>query len=129
MSTEKFEAWAIVELFGHQRCAGRISEALGGETFIRVDIPRAGADPFYTRLFGKGAIYCINICEEATARAFAGRMSEPLAPYTALPAPAPQTEKPGEIAGRYQSAASAATSGHDDDDDPFDDELDEAHTY
>lgn len=33
MSTQPtFQAWAIVELFGHQRCAGRISEqTIGGE--------------------------------------------------------------------------------------------------
>lgn len=73
MSTEKFEAWAIVELFGHQRVAGRVSEqAIGGETFVRVDIPRvdefAEVGEFYTRLFGKGAIYAINITDEKAAR-------------------------------------------------------------
>lgn len=73
MSTDKFEAWAIVELFGHQRVAGRVSEqAIGGETFVRVDIPRvdefAEVDEFYTRLFGKGAIYCINVTDERAAR-------------------------------------------------------------
>lgn len=26
MSEATFAAWAIVELFGHQRCAGKISE-------------------------------------------------------------------------------------------------------
>ena len=67
MSEEKFEAWAIVELFGHQRVAGRITEqVIGGETFIRVDIPKG--EGFFTRMFGKGAIYCINITDEAAAR-------------------------------------------------------------
>lgn len=86
-TTPSFQAWAIVELFGHQRCAGRISEqTIGGETFIRVDIPKSDGSE-YTRLFGKGAIYCINICEEATAREYASRTYAPLQPYTSLPAP------------------------------------------
>lgn len=89
-NTEKFAAWAVVELFGHQRVAGRISEqAIGGETFLRGDIPKDGSE--YTRLFGKGAIYCINVCEEATARQYAEAVSPPLRAYTALPAPEPNS--------------------------------------
>lgn len=88
MSEAAFTAWAIVELFGRQVTAGRISEqTIGGETFLRLDIPRAEGGE-YTRLFGKGAIYAINICEEDTARAYATRTRPPLQPYTALPAPA-----------------------------------------
>lgn len=38
--SEKFEAWGIVELMGHQRVAGRLSEQpLGGGNLLRVDIP------------------------------------------------------------------------------------------
>lgn len=118
MSTEKFEAWAIVELFGHQRTAGRLSEqAIGGETFLRVDVPRA--EGFYTRMFGKGAIYCINVCEETVARSFAMRIPEPLQPYVALPAPSPEAEDPEQIAGRYESEAASNRRGASDD---FDDD-------
>jgi hypothetical protein len=99
---QPFHAWAIVELFGHQRCAGRLSEqTIGSETFIRVDIPRrAGGE--YTRLFGKGAIYCINICEESAARNYATQAHEPLQPYTALPAPAdsPDPDSPAGLSFR-----------------------------
>jgi hypothetical protein len=81
MTTETLEAWAIVELFGHQRVAGRISDhAFGGETFVRVDIPKDGS--YYTRLFGKGAIYCINLTDEAAARAAANAfVSKPTYAY------------------------------------------------
>lgn len=86
-TTEKFEAWAVVELFGHQRVAGRISDqAIGGESFIRVDIPRGEGS--YTRLFGKSAIYAINLCDEPTARGYAAHVPAPLQAFTALPAPA-----------------------------------------
>lgn len=89
MSTQeptKFEAWAVVELFGHQRVAGRLCEqAIGGETFLRVDVPASSGHQEYSRLFGKGAIYCINLCDEATARAAAAYQRPPLQAYQPLP--------------------------------------------
>jgi hypothetical protein len=40
---ETFEEWALLELFGHQRLAGRVTEQqLGGASFVRVD-KRCGA--------------------------------------------------------------------------------------
>ena len=36
----KFEEWAVLELFGHQRLAGLVSEVqIGGASFVRVDVP------------------------------------------------------------------------------------------
>jgi hypothetical protein len=116
MSEATFTAWAIVELFGHQRCAGQISEqTIGGETFIRVDIPNG--ETSYTRLFGKGAIYCINICEEPTARSYASRMTPPLQPYVALPAPADAPDHDIPRGGSFGPAP--RDSGYDDDDIEF----------
>jgi hypothetical protein len=70
LEQERFEAWGIVDLFGHTRLAGRISEqAIGGETFIRVDVPNG--EGFHTRLFGKGAIYGMSLTDETIARATA----------------------------------------------------------
>lgn len=78
---QAFEAWGVVDLFGHTRIAGRISEqTIGGETFIRVDVPTG--ESFHTRLFGKGAIYGISITDEAIAREVAKRhVSQPVSPY------------------------------------------------
>jgi hypothetical protein len=71
--TEKFENWAIVELFGHTKVAGKVSEqSIGGCSFVRVDIPDTPAGPACTRLYGNGAIYGIIITDEKTARAAAG---------------------------------------------------------
>ena len=38
---KEFNCWAIVELFGHRKLGGRVSEAMiGGAAMIRIDIPR-----------------------------------------------------------------------------------------
>ncbi len=67
--SEKTEQWAIVELFGHQTIAGRISEqTIGGCSFIRIDVPEVDTNAPYTKLFGNGAIYAITPCDEETAR-------------------------------------------------------------
>ena len=81
---QRFEAYGIVSLFGHKQIAGRISEqTIGGETFIRVDVPNGSdADGYHTQLFGKGAIYSISLTDEAIARAFAKRSAErPVSAY------------------------------------------------
>lgn len=69
MTEEKFEEWAIIELFGHQRIAGKVSEqTIAGHGFIRVDVPETDEVPAFTRMFGAGAIYGINPVDERTAR-------------------------------------------------------------
>lgn len=70
-TSEPFESWGIVSLFGHKKVAGRITEqTIGGETFIRVDLPEEDdTTRFKTKLFGKGAIYEIQITDEEIARA------------------------------------------------------------
>jgi hypothetical protein len=57
----KFEHWALVELMGHQRIAGLVSEqTIGGKGFIRVDVPKANGEIAFTRFFGPDAIYAIS---------------------------------------------------------------------
>ncbi len=49
MTEQKFEAWAIVELFGHQKIAGRLTEqTIGGCHFLRVDVPDVNGRPGFT---------------------------------------------------------------------------------
>lgn len=87
MTQEKFDQWALVEVFGHQRFAGRVTEqSIGGCSFVRVDVPahEAGGEmvPAYTKLFGQGAIYSITPISEDVARAALRRItSEPLSVY------------------------------------------------
>ncbi len=66
---EAFNEWAIVELFGHQKIAGRISEQqIGGCSFVRVDVPSINDRPGFTRMLGNGAIYSITVTDEVTAK-------------------------------------------------------------
>jgi hypothetical protein len=70
---EKFEAWGLVELMGHQRVAGQLSEQpLGGGNLLRVDIPNG--DGFRTAYYGASAIYAVHITDEAAARKLAGNL-------------------------------------------------------
>lgn len=64
----KFDEWALVELFGHQKIVGRVSEAtLAGGAFLRVDVPAVGDAVAFTRFYGPGAIYSINPVSEDVA--------------------------------------------------------------
>jgi hypothetical protein len=73
---EKFEEWAIVELFGHQRIAGRVTEqTIGGCSFVRVDSPATPNAPAFTKLYGQGAIYAITLASEEIATAAAERIA------------------------------------------------------
>lgn len=72
-----FEAWAIVEIMGHQTYAGRVSEqVVGGTSFVRVDIPDVDGQPGFTKLFGGDWIYCITPTTEPIARSMAQRYTQ-----------------------------------------------------
>jgi hypothetical protein len=94
---EKFEEWCIVEVMGHKRFAGFVTnQAIGGAGFVRVDvpaveIPNQEALPAFTKFFAPSAIYCISPCTEETARAFAAELrTESFARYEAPRLPGPQ---------------------------------------
>ena len=68
----KFETWAIVEVMGHNRFAGFVSErAIGGASLLQVDVPETDGRPAFTKLLGVSSIYAITPCTEETARAAA----------------------------------------------------------
>ena len=68
MEEQQQEMWAVVELMGHGRTAGRIrSSDLGG--LLRVDVPTE--DDYRTEFYGAAAIYSVKIVSEEVARAYA----------------------------------------------------------
>ena len=75
MKAEQFDSWALVELMGHQRIAGRVTEAeIGGCKFVRVDVPEDGENQALTKYLGPSSIYAITPLAEGTARALAKRI-------------------------------------------------------
>jgi hypothetical protein len=74
MSTEKFDQWCVVEVMGHKKFAGRVTEGPFG--LVQVDVPEvtlaSGPNlPAFSKLFGAASIYCLTPCTAETARAFA----------------------------------------------------------
>lgn len=71
----KFETWAIVELFGHNKIAGLCSEQnIAGSNMLRVDVPETSRTPGFTRFLSAASIYAINPCDEAVSRYFAEQL-------------------------------------------------------
>lgn len=125
MSEEKstIDCWALVELFGHQKIAGKVTEqSIAGAAMLRVDVPETPKQPAYTRYFGHGAIYSINPTTEEIARAMAGQCSsEPVHRYQ-LPAPEPDA---GAGEHRFSSTLTGSSDsvGHDEGDEHEEDPV------
>lgn len=70
MSDESADVWAVVELMGHQRTAGKLTEVERfGSKMGRLDIP--DGDKFVTTYFGGASVYRITVVTEAVARGVA----------------------------------------------------------
>ena len=80
---EKFEQWAIVDVMGHQRYVGLVTEqVIAGQGFVRVDIPKTSATPAWSKLIGTSSIYAITPVEKDIATAMAERSkSKPIEAY------------------------------------------------
>lgn len=71
---ETFDQWAIVELLGHRRAAGRVREVqLAGAGFLRLDIPATPGHAAQTQYVSPGSVYALHPTTEAIATAAAGR--------------------------------------------------------
>jgi hypothetical protein len=78
-----FKEWCILELMGHRRLGGLVSEAeVGGIPFLRIDIP---SDPPVTQFYGKAAVYAMTPTTEEIARAVSQHFHGPVSRYE-LPA-------------------------------------------
>ncbi len=72
---ETFESWALVELFGHQKIVGKVTEAtIGGCSFVRVDVPEHGKEQAYTKFYGNGAIYAMTPLSDDVGKALLARI-------------------------------------------------------
>lgn len=109
---DKADEWAIVELMGHVKLAGRLTEVERfGSKMGRLDIPQDDGN-YITQFFGGGSVYRITAVSEDVAKAVAkGNQSHPVSAWD-WPKALPERQP--------------APSIHDDseDEDDFDDNLD-----
>jgi hypothetical protein len=106
---DPFEGWAIVELMGHRRLAGHVTEQeIAGHGFLRLDV-HDGNGPVTTQFYSPSSVYCLTPSTEEIARALGARLR---------PAPVSRYElEPPKL---------AAVRDQDDDDDPYpEDDLDD----
>ena len=80
MQEQKFEINAVVELFGHSRMAGKVTEqTIGSASFVRIDVPETSTQPKFTRLVNPSAIYAINpVTEEVMLQMAEGITAKPI---------------------------------------------------
>lgn len=93
-----FEGWAVLELMGHRRLAGYVSEAnVAGAAMLRLDVPGKDDDVAATQFYSASALYCLTPTTEDLARAFAQQAQpEPVRRWE-LPAPAEVGADPDDI--------------------------------
>lgn len=90
---DKFDCWCIVEVFGHQKYAGRVSEqSVGGCNFVRVDVPAFEDHPAFTKMLGQASIFSMTPVTEDIARGIAQQLrNKPVSIYD-LPSAASQRQ-------------------------------------
>jgi histidyl-tRNA synthetase len=86
-SNATFDQWAIVDVMGHQRYVGRVTEeVIAGCGFVRIDIPAVEGEPAWTKLVGTSSIYAITPVEKDIAMALAARSRKrPVEAYELTP--------------------------------------------
>lgn len=81
--SDQFNQHCIVELFGHQKIAGRVTEqTIAGQMFVRVDVPGVNGQEPFTKFFGGAAIYAMTPVSESACQIAASVLS-PKHPITA----------------------------------------------
>lgn len=85
---EKFDQWCVLELMGHRRLAGKVTDAvIGGGAFLRIDIPSKN-DGFTTQYYSPQSVYAITPTTEEIARTVAKQnQPEPIYKWELLSAP------------------------------------------
>jgi hypothetical protein len=88
--TPTFDEWAVIELLGHRRVAGRVREVqIAGAGFLRIDIPPTQGHAAQTQYVSPGSVYALHPVTEQVATASAANCRpEPIARWE-LPASEP----------------------------------------
>lgn len=90
----EFGEWAIVELFGHRRAAGYVTQAQFPAGWVRLEIPEVNGAAAVTQLYNPSALYGLHPVSEAIARAAAASFRPQ--PVQRWELPAGDEDKPRE---------------------------------
>lgn len=94
--TETFEGWAILELMGHRRLAGYVTEQeIAGAGMLRIDVPGDNDGVHATHFYSPSSLYCLTPVTEEVARGLAARTKPTPVQRWELPAPR-EPERPSE---------------------------------
>jgi len=67
--------WSIIQLFGHQTLAGKISRAQGlFDGFLLLDVPQVGEYGGFQRILSPDVIFSVQFCTEEEACAAVRRL-------------------------------------------------------
>lgn len=112
-SDEKYVGWSVLELMGHRRLGGYVSETtLAGGAFLRIDVPGdADGEVHSTQYYSPGSVYCLTPCSEEAAKIVARK---------SRPEPVHQWELPRPRGQNGEDIHAERDYGRDDDDDDDD---------
>lgn len=119
MEQMKFQQWCILDIMGHQRFAGLVTEeTLAGAAFLRIDIPATGKQVAFTKLFSPSSVYSITPTTEELATAMAASINN--SPITVY-------DLPAEMQAKLRAPSPARLGGMDDDEPDCYDDSDEPY--
>lgn len=103
MSEPTYQGWAILELMGHRKLAGYVSESsIGGASLIRIDVPQRDGTSV-TQFYAPAALYALTPTTEDVIKRFNGNAVAPVSPWEMrqpeLPAPGNATDPDAEDDG------------------------------
>jgi hypothetical protein len=81
---ETFEGWAILEIMGHRRLAGWLTEQeIAGHGFLRIDVPVGGGEEgdVASQFYSPSSVYAITPCSEEIARELSKLTLKPVQPW------------------------------------------------
>lgn len=117
----KFQQWCILDIMGHQRFAGLVTEeTVAGAAFLRIDIPATGKQLAFTKLFSPSSVYSITPTTEELATSMAASINN--APITIY-------DLPAEMRSKLLSAPVPARLRDMDDDDVESDDYDDSDEH
>ena len=96
--SDTLQGWYIVELMGHRRLAGYLTEqTIAGAGFLRIDVPGPEGAPRATQFFAPSSVYALTPTTEAMARRVAqASVVEPVKEWE-LPKALPEPDRGGAI--------------------------------